>query len=132
MENELDFDIDVDNDYIVYRIEGDRLWDTRQAKFITDVPETACVMPLISAEGDNTERYLLDTLKFYGYGLGEFAENDPDTIKAQLAALDEKYLSMRTLAGLLANDPVALEKWQQHEAEAAPLREKLQSLTDTE
>lgn len=49
-------------------------------------------------------------------------------IKGQLAALDAKYLTPRTLAGLAVGDEYALEQWRAHEAEAEPFRMRLAAL----
>ena len=49
-------------------------------------------------------------------------------IKGRLAALDAKYLTPRTLAGLAVGDEYALEQWRAHEAEAEPFRIQLAAL----
>ena len=63
----------------------------------------------------------------------ELAEARRGEIKAALAALDDKYLPPRVLAGLaLGGDAYAEEQWAKHEAEAAPLRAELAGLAAAE
>jgi hypothetical protein len=49
-------------------------------------------------------------------------------LKRQLADLDAKYLTPRTLAGLALGDTYALSRQAQHETEAAPIRELIKEL----
>ena len=49
-------------------------------------------------------------------------------LKAQLDALDAKYLTPRVLAGLVTGDSFAQARWQQHETEAAPIRAQIAAL----
>ena len=63
----------------------------------------------------------------------EVAEARRAEIKAALAALDDKYLPRRVLAGLaLGGDTYAEEQWAKHEAEAAPLRDEFRALEGEE
>lgn len=60
----------------VYSIEGgQKLWKVSWARFITraELPEDAVIVPLRSASGDESEKVLHDTLKFYHYKLGILA-----------------------------------------------------------
>lgn len=116
-------------DNIVYQLADDRLWSVPHAAYVDKAPEGAQVIQLVSAEGDGSEGYLLRTLKYYGYPLGELVEKDPDSIKAALKKLDEQYLTPRMLANLARSDEYALKLWQAHEEAAAPLRESLAKLT---
>ena len=58
----------------------------------------------------------------------ELAQEAQAKIKGRLAALDAKYLTPRTLAGLAVGDEYALEQWRAHEAEAEPFRIQLAAL----
>lgn len=113
------------HDDLIYRLGDGRLWDPRQARYIAAEEASGRILNLRSAEGDDTEAYLIRTLEFYDLPLGELAAQSPKAIKARLAALDAQYLTPRTLAGLAANDPVAQSRWLEHEAKAEPLREAL-------
>ena len=58
----------------------------------------------------------------------ELAQEAQAKIKGRLAALDAKYLTPRTLAGLAVGDEYALEQWRAHEAEAETFRIQLAAL----
>ena len=111
----------------IYQIKDGRLWDTQEGKYISEMPNNESV--LLQTNGQPAdENYLITTLRFYGYPLGELAEKCPEAIREQLAELDEKYLTPRILAGLATGDAYAAEQWAAHEREAAPLRQKLAAL----
>jgi hypothetical protein len=58
---------------------------------------------------------------------------DRDELLNALRALDEKYLTSRVLANLAAGgDEFAQAQWEAHEAEAAPLRARLEELENNE
>ena len=52
----------------------------------------------------------------------------PSELKAQLDALDAKYLTPRVLAGLATGDSFAQIQWQQYQTEAAPIRAQIVAL----
>lgn len=113
---------------IIYQLSDGRYWDTQSAAYI-DVPqEGSSIVPLYANGHPAGEDYLIRTLRFYGYPLGELAEKCPEAIREQLNVLDEKYLTPRILAGLATGDAYAAEQWAAHEREAAPLRQKLAEL----
>ena len=114
---------------IIYKLADGRMWDTQKAVFITEAPDDANIMELKSASGESDNNYLAKTLAFYDFQLGELACYSAKGIKEELARLDAEYLTPRTLAGLSANDPEALGRYQLHENQAKPLREKLAALT---
>ena len=121
-------DHDRPQERIIYKLLDGRMWDTSAAKWIDVVPNDGGLVTLMSADGTSNEEYLLDTLKFYHYPLGEFTSIDPDTIRTQLLELDTKYLTPRVLGGLATDDAYAQKQWALHEAEAEPLRQQLKEL----
>ena len=120
--------------HTIYRLSDGRLWDCQQAKWIDETQAASLdetgyeITDLINADGPANVQSLVASLKVYGYPLGELALLSVSGIKELLARLDEEYLTPRTLAGLSANDPEALERWREHEEKARPLRERLQEL----
>ena len=63
----------------------------------------------------------------------EYSESEDDAaarvyVLGQLAALDAKYLTPRTIAGLATGDPYALEQYRLHEEEAEPWRARLAAI----
>ncbi len=113
---------------IVYEIAGGKLWDVDAARYVEAAPEGAELIHLRTAEGDDSEAYLIRTLEFYGYDLGELTDKSAKALKAALDKLDAKYLTPRVLAGLSQGDEYAKGQWTAHEEEAKPLREKLAAL----
>lgn len=118
----------MDGNELVYKTAG-KYWDVEQAKFVEAPHPGKDVVPLQSAEGDNSEAYLIQTLLFYGYPLGELVWKSPEGLRKALAELDDAYLTPRVMAGLATGDAYALEQWQAHEEAAKPLRERLAELT---
>lgn len=117
--------------YAIYQLADGRRWDVETATWLAAdaaIPDDADVITLISAEGRSDEKYLAETLEFYGYPLGELAWNSIPAIKRELANLDAEYLTPRTLGGLAVNDAEAKTRWDEHEAKAAPLRARLAEL----
>lgn len=109
-----------------YKLEDGRVWDVESSCYVEPAQENVV---LLYADGRPAgEDYLIRTLRFYGYPLGELADKCPEAIREQLAELDEKYLTPRILAGLATGDAYAAEQWAAHEREAAPLRQKLAAL----
>lgn len=62
----------------------------------------------------------------------EQAREARDYVLAQLAALDAEYLTPRILAGMAAGDEYALEQYRIHEEKAAPWRERLAAIPETD
>ena len=112
----------------IYSIADGRLWAVEEARFIEIAPEGAEIIPLYADGKPAGEDYLIRTLRFYGHPLGELAEKDEQGLRDRLAALDARYLTPRVLAGLATGDAYAAGRWEAHEAEAEPLREKLATL----
>ena len=113
---------------IVYQLADGRYWDTQNAAYV-DVPqEGRSIVPLYANGHPAGEDYLLRTLRFYNFPLGVLANQCPEAIKEQLVVLDAQYLTPRVLAGLATGDEYAATQWAAHEAEAAPLRERLAEL----
>ena len=60
----------------IYKIDGPKYWDTAKACYISEqeaFSSSLGVTLLRTAEGHSDEQYLYETLKFYGYPLGELA-----------------------------------------------------------
>ena len=137
---------------IIYRLADGRLWDVKNACWLTDEAgklnpdhvevlsddlqdaldrgelETGPEIPvidLVSASGESDPAYLARTLAFYNYPLGELAALSAKGIREELARLDAEYLTPRVLAGLATGDAYAGERWLEHERKAAPLRARL-------
>ena len=112
----------------VYQLSDGRLWDVDGACFVEIATNDAEIVQLYADGKPAGEDYLIRTLRFYGHPLGELAEKDEQGLRDRLAALDARYLTPRVLAGLATGDAYAAGRWEAHEAEAEPLREKLATL----
>ena len=127
---------------IIYKLADGRMWDVAKARFLSDYEKSQFearaaesfadydLMELVSASGESDEAYLLRTLEFYHFPTGALTLNTPSALRYGLAQLDAEYLTPRTLGGLAEKDPEALERWQEHERLAQPLREKLRAMKD--
>ena len=76
---------------VIYELSDGRRWDTDAARFLGSgepLPDNSTVIPLISAEGQSDEAYLIRTLTFYNYPLGELALLLSKDIKEELTTLD--------------------------------------------
>lgn len=113
---------------IIYQLDNGRYWCVQKASYIDTPQEGKTVIPLYADGKPAGEQYLLRTLRFYGYPLGELSKNDEQGIIDALADLDAQYLTPRVLAGLATGDQYAAGQWAEHETEARPLREKLVAL----
>lgn len=113
---------------IIYELEDGRYWCVQEASYIDTPKEEQTVIPLYADGKPAGEEYLIRTLRFYGYPVGELSKKDKQGILDALAALDAKYLTPRVLAGLATGDQYATGQWAEHETEAGPLREKLAEL----
>lgn len=116
------------NTGIVY-CTSDKYWDVDSASYVSKVDSNKMIVKLFYNNELADEAYLIKTLEFYGYPLGELTEKSEKGILEALKALDNKYLTPRILAGISTGDEFALQQWQNHETEAEPLRQKLQTLT---
>lgn len=114
----------------IYKIEGPKFWDTREACFISEQEAFDSGLDIISLHGvdGGGEKVLINILTFYDYPLGEFVLYSVKGIKEELARLDAEYLTPRTLAGLSTGDEEALARWNEHEEKAVPLRARLAEL----
>lgn len=115
----------------VYRLSDGRLWDIAAGAYVEEVPAGFEVIDLVRAGGEADEAYLIRTLEFYGYPLGELAMKSLKGIKENLANLDAQYLTPRVLAAMTTGDEYALEQWRIHEEKAVPLRTRLAELEGT-
>ena len=68
-----------------WQINDGRVWSADAAGFVADAPAGAEIVPLYSDGQPGGIDYLRDTIKFYGYGLGELA--GADQLEAAFAAL---------------------------------------------
>ena len=63
---------------VIYELTDGRRWDTGSARFLGSgepLPDNSSLIPLISGEGVSNEAYLIRTLTFYNYPLGELASD---------------------------------------------------------
>ena len=75
---------------IVYRLADDRCWDVRNAAYV-DAPQAgSSLIPLYSDGKPAGEDYLIRTLRFYGYPLGELMPLDELHV-AKLAEIADGY-----------------------------------------
>ena len=56
-----------------WQINDGRIWSTDDAAFVGEVPAGAELVPLYDSGHPGGVEYLRDTIKFYGYSLGELA-----------------------------------------------------------
>lgn len=120
----------VDLNSIVYKLNDGRFWSVADAKYITEseIPAGAQMVELYANGKPAGEEYLIKCIDFYHFKYGELLSKSVEGIKEALNALDEKYLTPRTIAGLSVNDSTAKTLWDKHEEEAAPLRKMLEDL----
>lgn len=111
-----------------YELNDGRFWSIAEACFVDTVPEGSEVILLYADGKPAGEEYLVKTLVFYNFPLGELENIDEQSILDKLNKLDAKYLTPRILAGLALGDTHAETQWEKHEEEAIPLREKLTQL----
>lgn len=67
-------------DVKLYEIADGRLWSVETASFIETAPENTKIIPLYMDGKPGGEDYLIRTLRFYGYPLGEL--EPPDALRA--------------------------------------------------
>ena len=125
-------------DKIIYKLADGRMWNVSMAQWIDPATPLSAdeqsgnggdIINLISADGKSDIEYLAKTLAYYDYPLGELVIYSEKGIKEALARLDEELLTPRTLAGLTVNEPEAIARYQEHEARANPLRQRLAELS---
>lgn len=117
--------------YAIYQLADGRRWDTKRAQWLREdapLPPDGELIMLATADGESDVPYLIRTLEFYKYPLGDLAWSSPRALKEELAELDADYLPPRTLADLVKGDPIAQERWDEHERKAKPLRERIAEL----
>ena len=87
-------------DDVVYSIEGGaRLWDVALAKYVREAQDGKRVVCLKTAEGDDSEAYLIRTLKFYNLPLGQFAPiENRKNLEERLALLEAEIAELRAKA----------------------------------
>lgn len=75
---------------IIYKLFDGRLWDKEAAEWVNKVPEGANLIPLYADGKPAGEDYLIRTLRFYGYPLGELEPLD-ELRAAKLAEIAAGY-----------------------------------------
>ena len=88
------------NDF-VYEVMG-RYWDVARGCYIDSVPVGVLVVQLYKDGQPAGEDYLVDTLKYYGYPLGQFATNESDgsveTLEERIARLEAELAELKAQA----------------------------------
>lgn len=107
-----------------YVFAENQIYSVEQGCLVAETPPEATVIEV----PEYSSKDLRDTLKLYSLPIGDCLKEPQTVLLEKLAALDRQYLTQRVLAGLAVNDAYALGQWQQHEAEAAPLRQRLAEL----
>lgn len=80
----------------VYKV-GDRFWSTSLAQWIASPEKGANVVELLRSTGPVDEQYLVDTLKFYGFPLGEYSEVDNKrSLEDRLVQLEAEMAEIRS------------------------------------
>jgi hypothetical protein len=113
-----------------WKINDGRIWSADTAAFVESAPEGAEIVPLYDSGQPGGLGYLRDTIRFYGYPLGELAgpKERRAEILARLAKID--LASIRPLRAV-AEDSAAQfdrEKLASLDSEAADLRAELAGL----
>lgn len=70
----------------LYQVADGRVWDAQAARFMKTPPEDTEIIPLYADGKPAGEDYLIRTLRFYGYPLGELEPLD-DRRAAKLAEI---------------------------------------------
>lgn len=76
--------------YIVYKIAGNKLWDTQKAKFITSVDNNYKIVSLYNKGELADETYLINVLKNYNFSLGNLLSIE-ELKKEKLKEINHKY-----------------------------------------
>jgi hypothetical protein len=113
-----------------WQIDDGRIWSTDAAAFVGSAPEGADITPLYDSGQPGGIGYLRDTIKFYGYSLGELSgpEERRAAILAQLTEIDAA--SVRPLRAIVQEEAIQADhdKLADLDAEAAELRTELAGL----
>ena len=113
-----------------WQIDDGRIWSADAAAFVADVPTGETVTPLYDSGQPGGVDYLRDTIRFYGYALGELSgpEERRAAILARLAEIDAA--SIRPLRAIAQGEDGQADhdKLAALDAEAAALREELAGL----
>jgi hypothetical protein len=93
-----------------WQIDDGRIWSADDAAFVGEAPAGADLVPLYSDGQPGGVEYLRDTIRFYGYGLGELAgpEERKAAILARLAEID--LLSIRPLRAVADGSATDFDK----------------------
>jgi hypothetical protein len=113
-----------------WQISDGRIWSADAAAFVESAPAGAELVPLYSDGQPGGVGYLRETIKFYGYGLGELAgpEERRAAILARLAEIDAA--SVRPLRAIAQEEATQADhdKLAALDGEAAELRAELAEL----
>jgi hypothetical protein len=113
-----------------WQINDGRVWSAVDAAFVESAPIGADGPPLYSDGPPGGIEYLQETIRFYGYGLGELAgpEERRAAILARLAEIDTA--SVRPLRAIAQGEGVEADhaKLAALDSEAAALRTELAGL----
>jgi hypothetical protein len=113
-----------------WKIDDGRIWSAEAAAFVGSAPEGADVTPLYDSGQPAEVEYLRETIRFYGYDLGELAgpEERKAAILVRLAEIDAT--SVRPLRAIAQGDAVQADhdRLAALDAEASGLREELTAL----
>lgn len=102
--NDLVYRQPIDKDRLVYEISGPRYWRVSEGAFIEEdeLPDDAHRVYLQNADGQSTVAVLYDTLKEYGYPLGELAAEEDKLNK--LVEDNKDYLMRLMMLSILGLD----------------------------
>lgn len=85
----------------VYEVAG-RYWDVTLGMYVDSVPAGKVINPLYKDGKPADEEYLKETLKRYGYPLGQFATNEPEesteTLEERIARLEAELAELKAQA----------------------------------
>jgi hypothetical protein len=113
-----------------WKIDDGRIWSADDAAFVAEAPAETNITPLYSDGQPGGVDYLRETIRFYGYALGELAgpEERKTAILARLAEID--LLSIRPLRAVADGSATDFDrqKLATLDAEAAELRAELAGL----
>jgi hypothetical protein len=109
-----------------WQINDGRIWSAEAAKFVEAVPEGAELTPLYDSGQPAGLECLRETIRFYGYGLGELAA-PAERILAQIAALEADQTARMTRGAALGK-PEDLARLGEIAAGIAALRAELAGL----
>jgi hypothetical protein len=113
-----------------WQINDGRIWSADDAAFVAEAPTGAEPVPLYSDGQPGGVDYLRETIRFYGYGLGELAGTEERRVEilARLAEIDLASIRpLRAVADGSATD-FDRQKLVDLDSEAAGLRAELAGL----